>query len=108
MHMQPVLLLNPFIAGQLPLILNQIQELAICQYVVPFSSVRLQVMTRNIYVCTIFASFALSALMKTNIGFGKICFPDSTLQALATTFNMTVPDIEKMMVSLIERRQVFS
>ena len=45
--MQPVLLLNPFIAGQLPLILNQIQELAICQYVVPFSSVRLQVMTRN-------------------------------------------------------------
>ena len=46
--------------------------------------------------------------MKTNIGFGQICFPDSTLQALATTFNMTVPDIEKMLVSLIERRQVFS
>ena len=29
------------------------------------------------------------------------------LQALATTFNMSVPDVEKIVGNLIERRQVF-
>jgi hypothetical protein len=45
LRIQSDLLLNPFIAGQLPHLMNQIQELAVCQYVVPFASVRLQVVT---------------------------------------------------------------
>jgi hypothetical protein len=33
--------------------------------------------------------------------------PDRGLQSLATTFNMSVPDVEKIICNLIERRQVF-
>jgi hypothetical protein len=42
--MQLDLSLNPFIASHLPLLMTHIQELALCQYVVPFVSIRLQVL----------------------------------------------------------------
>jgi hypothetical protein len=48
MRMQLDLSLNPFITTHLPVLMNHIQELALCQYVVPFVSIRLQVLALHL------------------------------------------------------------
>jgi len=47
--MQSDLLLNPFIGSHLHSLMTQIKELALSQYVVPFVSVRLQVLHNSLH-----------------------------------------------------------
>jgi len=106
MRMQLDLSLNPFIASHLPLLMTHIQELALCQYVVPFVSIRLQVLALRL-PCPA-SSHASSSMTIVTAASGEMkCLPNRFLQALATTFNMSVPDVEKIICNLIERRQVF-
>ena len=92
--MQSDLLLNPFIGSHLHSLMIQIKELALSQYVVPFVSVRLQVIAFAYRCFVLFPSFISKPV------------PHFTMQALATAFNMSIHDVEATLCSLIERRQV--
>ena len=108
--MQPDLSLNPFITSHLPHLMNDIQELAISQYVVPFVSVRLQVLLAPLFMLFLVSSSLSSKMIITKtssvVVFASLYLILFTVQALATTFNMSVPDVEKMLCNLIERHKV--
>jgi hypothetical protein len=79
--MQPDLSLNPFITSHLPHLMNDIQELAISQYVVPFVSVRLQVLLAPLFMLFLVSSSLSSKMIITKTSSVVVFVPKNVYRA---------------------------